>query len=189
MNRRGFLKTAVAGSVCVTVLARATPGVIAAAHEPAAAIVLHDARYSDARRFAAAAARLGAMPLAPQLDLMPLWYEQLGPYLQVHAHRLMGMTTYVDFMLIRDCTATLNHRVIYEGLHDCRGGETLTHGLQFRSKKIPLAVDSGPQWPETLARTLYGERVSDRPSQETLMRTNTRHSADNPGTLVSWLIE
>jgi len=189
MNRRGFLKTAITGSVYVPVMARAVPSVIAVADEPAAAIVLHDARYSDARKFSAAAARLGAQVMAQEADMIRLWYRELDAFLQSHGNWIMGMTTCSDFMLICDCTATLKRRVIYEGLHDCRGGDTLTHRLQFRSKKIPRAMDSGPEWPETLARALCRSRGSDRPLQETVMRSNTRRAEDNPGTLVSWLIE
>ena len=188
MNRRGFLKTAVAGSICTPVLARAVPGINNVAHEPVAAIVLHDTRYSDARMFATGAVRQGARVMAQEADMIRLWHRELNAFLQGHGHRIMGMTTCSDFMLIRDCTATLRRRVIYEGLHDCRGSDTLTHSLQFRGGNISIALHGGPEWPETLARTLYRERDRDRPLTKTVIKSNTRRAADNPGTLVSWLI-
>ena len=188
MNRRGFLKGILAGSVSTPVIAGAMPAANGPESLPATSIVIHDARYSDARTFAAAATRLGAIATGPRADLIHLWQQRLGPTLRKHRYRVMGMTTYADFMLLRDCMSTIKYRPVFEGLHDCRGHTVLTHKLRYRGQIKPALIFAGRQWPATLARVLYRDQEAKWPLQESVITSSVQRATDHPGTLVSWMM-
>lgn len=188
MNRRGFIKRLVAGSASIPFILETLPRITGADPVLNPVIVIHDARYSDARCFAAEAVRLGAAPLVSQQDMIRLWYDRLGRYLENPELRIMGMTAYNDFLLLRSCTAELKRMVVFEGFHDCRGGTTLIHTLRHSDVDEPYLLQKGPDWPALLAKALFYKNTSKPALRETVVATTTQRAPDHPGTLVSWLI-
>ena len=184
MNRRGFLKVMLAGSASAPLITEAVSWISGAKQS----LVIYDARYSDARTFAAKALRLGAAALESRQDIISLWYEGLGRYLENPEIRVMGLTAYNDFMVLRGCTTELKRQVVFEGIHDCRGGTTLTHTLRHSGAEKSYLQHTGPNWPAVLARALLYENSRYQAERETVVATTVRRAQDHPGTLVSWLI-
>ena len=116
MNRRQILAAAAAAGVPVPALAAAGP-----------ALAVFDERYAEARAFAAAQRRRGAVVIEAQADVGRLWY---GPVRAALARgerpRIAGLTTYADFVVIRGCAAEARLR--------------LSHGEIPRGPRSPVLV-------------------------------------------------
>ena len=182
MNRRGFIKGVLAGSVTV-------PPAPGEPITPMTTIVIHDPRYTDARVFALQSARMGAVVRESQLDVARLWYEKnMDGHLAENDIRLMGMTAYADYLSIQSCMKGCEYKVIFEGFHDCRGAAYLTHKLRYHGCGSLSFPFQGRQWPATLARILFDMERGGPSELETVIRSTTRRAPDHPGTLVSWLV-
>lgn len=165
----------------------ALPGSLRAGAMPARAgvIAIHDARFSDARAFAAAAAASGAIHHASERDVAALWYERLGP--EARSAAFAGLTTYADMVVIGGIAAEAGRRLSFRASHDGRGRERIRHAVLTGNRRAAGLLDrSGGAWPQALWAFL-----SDRPDRLAGLPQSAqpgRRASDHPGVLWSWLV-
>jgi hypothetical protein len=141
----------------------------------AAPIALYDGRYSDARRFAAAAQEHGAMAFDTKGDVATLWHDgRLGGRV---SRGVTGMTGYADLLMIEDLARTAGLRVRFTLEHDARGGNLVRHRLASGRPAPSNARDV--DWPAAVAGFALGAAAA------LPVETSVR-SPDHPGTLWSW---
>ncbi len=169
MRRRDLLIAAGVLAAPLSAPAAASPG--------APDLVIFDARYDAARRFAQALAARGAATVEAQADVARLWY---GP-LRLHRAgggriRIAGLTTWADFAVIQSCAREARLRPRHVVFHD-RSGRS--HRVARGSPDLKARLeDAGRGWPESLAATLGG---LDRPSPPA-------SGSPRLGALVSWVL-
>lgn len=152
--------------------------------------VIHDERYSDARRFAEALKSPGVMRLASTGEAIALWTRECRPRLPQRAWRLAGLTTYSDFVLLRACARESGGGLLYESLHDCRRGGRIVHAVRAGGSipAIARALRDG-DWAARLARVLAYAPLSTKAEEARIVRVaGCRPADDHPGTLASWVI-
>jgi hypothetical protein len=186
MHRRDFVKSAAAAA---TALAARTAGAQTAAYPVDA--VIYDERYRDARRFADVLVVQGALALATGRNVAKLWHSPRSWMRLVRASRIAGLTPQSDLFIVRSLVARRNLRILYEGMHDCRGTLTLRHRFSCGddAQRLTEALqDFGEDWPTALALSLERCALSGAPSRHELLDSGVRRSSDFPGTLVSWVV-
>jgi len=191
LKRREFIKhtALVAGAASTGLLgvdAEATVG--SARLESRAAMraiqfVVFDETIQESVAFACELEARGARLFAVRQDIGQLWFGELGAAFSA-GQAIAGLTSHTELLVCKEFTRRHDARVRYEGLHDCRGSEFLTHSL--RSLDVDFAA-AGVAWPRTLAARLATVSNFDA-MQETCCRTSVQRSASNPGSLFSWLI-
>ena len=144
---------------------------------PAPGIVVFDARYDQARRFAAAFEKSGAVALEAGRDVASLWYGRLQKTMASHPGlRLAGLATDADFQVIRGCAAEARLDLVHHAIHD--GRRALHHHVLRGPATAEALAAAGLGWPEALAARLGGATSAP----------NAAKGAHYPGTLVSWMI-
>ena len=159
---------------------------------PRIAAVVYDERYSDCRLFADILMRHGATPFSVSGDCGRLWHGTLREHLADNPGSVAGLTTDSDFVVSRACGRELGLRLAYEGAHDSRGSNDITHRLRSTAyqREIVAALGSGASWAETLAQSL--RRLPSHDSAGIFgapVSLKTPRSSDYPGYLTSWLHE
>jgi hypothetical protein len=212
MNRRDLLKSAGAAILPVAILgprlgtARHPAGPTAMGSRTPVTAVIHDPRYGDCRRFAAACIDQGAVSYALSAhgksshegDSAHLWQTGLRGILVENNGSVAGFTTVSDFDVSRSCGRELGLKLIYRGSHDSRASANITHRLRTDEDagEIARAFAGGdPRWAENLARVLFRlgapgprEMVVDPTQRARLFETESPRPVDHPGYLVSWLL-
>jgi hypothetical protein len=188
LHRRELLVTAagLAGSLVLAPTLRAAP---LPGFEPSMRLVaLFDARYSDARKFAAAMERSGAPVLPAHSDVARLWYGALRARAFEGRLQIAGLTTYADFAVMRGSAAEAKMKVAFQAVHDARRATSVAHRIDH-ARGLPEIEDrlarAGDDWPTVLALALCGKApqgIASAPS------TAASRARDNPGGLFSWLI-
>jgi hypothetical protein len=130
--------------------------------------------------------------VATERDLASQWRRLLLAGLQRRERpKLSGMTPHSDLVLMNECAAEWNLKLHYEGIHDCRGRETVTHSVRHRlmteDKLSPRLATAGIGWASTVARSLCEIQPQSALWHERIISGQAPRSQDNPGTLVSWL--
>jgi hypothetical protein len=152
--------------------------------------VIYDARYSDARRFAAALVGTGAAPFDTQPDPVWLWRRTLRTHVTRNpAGALAGMTPYCERRLIEACASELGLRTLFEATHDARNSPRLIHrwsGADGRHLRRALG-GTNTTWPASLAHALALGTLTRCSNRNTIF-ADARPAADRKGTLVSWVI-
>ncbi len=156
--------------------------------------VVYDERYTDCKIFADLLARQGTVVFPTSGDAASVWYGPLRAHLAQYGGHIAGLTTDSDFVVSRDCGRELNLRMLYEGSHDSRSSERLTHRLRGDHQDVIRAalLRSDVPWAESLANTL-----GRLPSNDNLLNGSavtetttvaTPRFANHPGYLTSWLL-
>lgn len=100
MNRRQLLLRGVLVAALAPAAHRAGAGNEAA---PALAVV-QDPAYRRSREFASLLVERGARRFTPDLDMLALWHGELSALRRIEGGlRLAGLTTWSDFLVLRDC--------------------------------------------------------------------------------------
>jgi hypothetical protein len=98
-------------------LDRRAGAVPAASEESARAnridVVIYDARYPDAERFASALARDGARTFATAGEIVTLWREELATRPDIERLWIAGLTLHSDFEIARGLAAAHGLRVFH----------------------------------------------------------------------------
>jgi hypothetical protein len=192
-DRRTFLKDAGALAVSAAILgssasATATPW---EANPARITAVLYDERYSDCRSFADAFIRRGAMAFGTRDEIASLWYGPLRAHFARHRGSVAGLTAHSDLVVSQSCGVELSFRLLYEGSHDCRATDALTHRLRVRGNDNEIAAalpHSRADWARSLADALgraawnNGSLLSESPA------ISTARSDGHPGFLSSWIL-
>ncbi|HVY79479.1 MAG TPA: hypothetical protein VG994_00735 [Steroidobacteraceae bacterium] len=122
MKRRQFMEIMAS---CAAVSAASWAGsfsgrvdtALAAPEKPAPAhridVVIYDARYPDAERFASALAREGATAFATAGEIVTLWRESLATRPDVDGLWIAGLTLHSDFEIARGLAAAHGLRVFH----------------------------------------------------------------------------
>jgi hypothetical protein len=193
-QRRNFLKQSVAciatGAMLLTGAAPPRAATRRFAHRPFDSVLV-DARYSDSRIFAAALRAQGAQVLDTGADLGLLWHGALGRAFALAPQRLAGLTPYSDLFICAAFAREHGAHLIYEGAHDCRGVECLTHSLRCGASLAGLgaALDqAGALWPERLAQQLGFASRHYRPLRRETVATRAPRAVGHPGMLYSWAL-
>ena len=195
MNRRDLLKRAGAAIIPAAILASRLPAIdiLRRPGTSRIAAVVYDERYSDCPSFAEHLGRHGAIPFPVNGDCVRLWHGALTQHLVRNRGSVAGLTTDSDFVVSRACGRELGLSAAYEGTHDCRGSNYITHRLQNNSCQfeVPavLANDSA-SWAEFFEQSLL--RESSRGGSAIFrapVSLKTRRSSDHPGYLTSWLLQ
>jgi hypothetical protein len=157
------------------------------------AAVVYDERYSDCQLFADVLVRQGATPFPVNGDCGRLWHGVLREHLAEDRGSVAGLTTDSDSVVSRMCGRELGFGAAYEGTHDGRGSNYLTHRLRgcVYEHEIAAALGDEPaSWAESVAQLLLhapshdGAAIFRGP-----VSLDTPHSSDYPGYLTSWLLE
>ncbi len=223
MNRRDFVKRTGAAIVPVALLGPRLSAWIAANAASASALrmaepitsVIYDGRYRDCRLFADTLVRQGAIafPLNGNFgqwvgaDSASVWYGHLRAHLTRHGGRVAGLMTYSDSGVSQSCGRELHLKTVYEGAHDCRCSENLSHRLRSGAEAHEIAaafVGGNARWPQYLACGLCDFSRSDLRGVASLNDfacggasnpvawaeafAKTSRSDDHPGYLTSWLL-
>ena len=114
-DRRQFLK----GSLVAAAAASAAP--VSASTAPldvagTASVVLHDARIALDSSIAERLAANGARIIALDDDPVRMWRGEIGTVLADPQTRLLGITRWADFMIVRGLAAESRRHVRYEKL-------------------------------------------------------------------------
>jgi len=152
--------------------------------------VIYDGRYDDARAFACALVRRGAVALDARDDVVRLWRGPLRARFTAGAWRVAGLTTHSDFTLARASARDLGLVLLQKGAHDQREARRAHHSLHFRADGVNAAVacaGGGAHW----ARALGAAVASGSPTSPLLHETITTHlertSVARAALLVSWV--
>jgi hypothetical protein len=151
--------------------------------------VIFDEHFEDSVAFADELIARGAQAFSTQQDLGRLWFGELGRAFTKGAS-IAGLTMHSELLICSSFTRQHGARARYEGEHDCRGSDVLTHSLRINdatSSMISTLVAADVRWPRTLAASLASVPRADSFREESC-RTQTRRSATHPGSLFSWLI-
>ncbi|HEV3483278.1 MAG TPA: hypothetical protein VGR97_13235 [Candidatus Acidoferrales bacterium] len=195
MNRRDLLKRAGAAIIPAAILGLRLPAMDASWQPGISRItaVVYDERYRDCRAFASVLVRRGATPFPVKGDCARLWYGALRAYLAGNRGNVAGLTTDSDFVVSRACGRELGLRLVYEGAHDSRGSNEVTHRLRSTAYQREIVADLGTDrasWAEMLAQSLL--RLPSHDSAAIFcapVLLKTPRSSDHPGYLTSWLHE
>jgi hypothetical protein len=193
LDRRNFLKDAGVFAVSAAILgssasARAASWEVSSARITA---VLYDERYNDCRSFAEAFVRRGATAFNTRDDIAKLWYGSLRSHLARYGGGVAGLTAHSDLVVSQSCGSDLNLKVLYEGSHDCRASDALTHRVRVRGNDHEVAAAllyANTDWARPLADALdraawnNGSVLSESPA------ISTARSDGHPGFLSSWVL-
>jgi hypothetical protein len=191
LKRREFLKHSaiVATAASTGILTAHANGGDALAASRSIHFVLVDEELEDSVAFANALIARGAHAFSVQEDVGRLWFGELGRAFKPGS-AIAGLTTHSELMV---CTAFARQhgaRLRFEGSHDCRGGDALTHALRIGidEPEISTSLASvGRSWPEALALRVTALSQCDTLRADTC-RTTTQRSPTHPGSLFSWVI-
>ncbi len=193
MNRRDLLKRAGAAIIPAAILGSRLPALgISRLGTSRIKAVVYDERYSDCRSFADILVQHGATPFPVNGDCGRLWHGALREHLVGSRGSVAGLTTDSDFVVSRGCGRELGFGATYEGTHDCRGSNCVTHYLQSDAyqQEIAALASEDASWAETLAQSLFRLPTHDRGAIfRDPISLKTPSSSDHPGYLTSWLLE
>ena len=149
---------------------------IARARPAAPDLVMFDARYEAARRFAGALAASGSAVVETQTDVARLWYGVVrSGWVANRRIRMAGLTTWSDFVVIQGCAAEERRRLQWVAFHNPAQSHRVSRGDR-RLEAVLTAAGGG--WPETLATAVGASG-----------RSRSRRRADSERVaLVSWLL-
>ena len=196
MKRREFLKSAAIVPACVasshwSVFAESTAD---ATKLPRISAVVYDERYANCRIFAETLARHGAVALPSSGDAVRVWYGTLRRHLADDPGFVAGFTTDSDLTVSRECGRELGLRLVYEGSHDSRASNRLTHRLRGTGaeKEVYAALlRDDIAWPEAIANALGRQPLAARLANVIAGAPviATSHFATHPAYITSWLLE
>ncbi len=139
-------------------------------------LVMFDARYEAARRFAGALAASGSAVVETQIDLARLWYGGVrSSRVDRRRIRIAGLTTWSDFVVIQGCAAEERRRLQWVAFHDPARSHRVSRG-DGRLEATLTAAGGG--WPEALATAIGASGRSAPP----------RRADGERVALVSWLL-
>jgi len=158
MNRRKFLKAGLAGSA-LPLLAGLSGHSLSAALSGWAdgdiSLVVSDARFSQARRFAAEAERAGLHSHAIDGDITRLWRDHLLPGWRRQPGPLAGMTARQPLFCLEQLARDHGLRVVFRAEHEPQADGSVRHRLSAPAshlRTLDELLDGQPDWSERLAR-------------------------------------
>jgi hypothetical protein len=191
LRRREFLKNSM---VVATV---ASTGILTAEAQPPSAgatrridFVLFDDELEDSVSFARELTAQGARAFETQQDVGHLWFGELGR-LFASGKVIAGLTSHSEFLVCAAFAREAGARVRYEGSHDCRGSDVLSHTLQIASSVQPFSTAlaaADREWPRFIAAQAGRLAACDGALHEDRCHTQTQRTATHPGSLFSWVI-
>lgn len=191
LKRREFLKhsVVVATAASTGMLSAGANGNGSSMAEPRIHFVLVDEELEDSVAFANELIARGARGFAVQQDIGRLWFGELGDAFK-SGHSLAGLTSHSELLVCAAFARQVGARVRFEGSHDCRGSELLTHSLRVGVNDQPLSTTlavAETAWPQVLAAHVTSLSKCDA-MREDSCRTTTRRTPTHPGSLFSWVI-
>ena len=155
--------------------------------------VLVDPRYADSRAFADELVARGARAFSTETDLAELWRGELGALYAKGGVRVAGLTPHSDLFLSTALASEAGPRATcsFEGWHDCRGAEVITHAVEGGDRAKGLAGDlnaAGAGWAKALAVQVAEAAAQGKPTVRDAAPAKTARGVDHPGSLVSWVI-
>jgi hypothetical protein len=182
-TRRDVLKSAaVAGVAALAPLLPCAPG----AHPLLPQLVITEPRFAESRPFLA-----GIGSAVPQvqagLDVCRQWYDSLQQLASRHRGAVAGLTTWIDFLVLRGCFGEVGFRCRYHGEHAPRAGDgVLSHTVFGDGVLMAALIEAAHDWPRTLGTALVSGR---EPVAGAVMYTGAVAGVRPPGhmRLVSWL--
>ncbi len=189
LKRREFLKTS---ALVATVASTGVLSNHASAAHPTTHIdfVVFDETLEDSLAFAQTLVQRGARAFEIEEDIGRLWFGELGAAF-THGKTIAGLTSHTELLVCESFAREHGARLRYEGAHDCRGSDVLTHTLRLTREEMPFSTAlaaAESAWPRTLAARLTALSCVDGGLYEDRCRTQTRRSATHPGSLYSWLL-
>lgn len=189
LKRREFLKTS------AIVATAASTGVLSG-HAGATPARLHidfvvfDETLDDSVAFAQALVARGARAFEIQEDIGRLWFGELGAAF-TRGKTIAGLTSHTELLVCESFARDQGARLRFEGAHDCRGSDVLTHTLRLTQDAAPFSTAlaaADAAWPSALGARLTALMPGEGSLYEDRCRTQTRRSATHPGSLYSWLL-
>jgi hypothetical protein len=152
--------------------------------------VLVDERVAESVAFGRELAAHGARTLSVHEDIGRLWRDELIQVCAAHG-AIAGLTSHATLFVADVSARQLGARVRFQGEHDCRGRDVLTHSLRLHWELRGLGrflAAANTQWPATLAARLAEMPAAIGHLTDERVLTDTPRSESHPGSLFSWLI-
>jgi hypothetical protein len=152
--------------------------------------VIVDEQLEDSVAFAEELVQRGAKPFELQQDIGRLWFGKLGNAF-TRGKTLAGLTVHSDLLVCESFARDRGARLRYEGSHDCRGTDVLTHALRLPREESSFStalVAADVRWPRALAARLTELTICDGTLHEDRCSTRTPRTLSHPGSLFSWVI-
>lgn len=185
-NRRKFLQAATALSA-VPLVGRA---VFAVGRESVALdAVIFDQRYSEARKFASRAGKLGATIRGFEADITDLWQHELLNRWRTAPSAVAGLTERPALFLLERLAWDHGMRVVFEAEHEPDSRGDASHRV-IRSANAGILSElesAGSNWPGVLADTMIASpnaAIRDFSPTDAALAA----SLDEPAKLYSWII-
>jgi hypothetical protein len=183
ITRRGVL----AGAAAIAG-ASAVPQVLRQQRAPIAHVVV-DERLPAAAAFAAAIAGARVQKVNALADLCHRWYTQLRPQVLAVAAPVAGLTTWMDFVVMRDCAAEIGYRTEFHAEH-VPGAAGLEHRVSARPELLRqlLRIDAPTLWPQALGAALArGAHLYSRSVPGQIYRATTADVTAGELRMISWV--
>ena len=155
LTRRGVLAgaAAVAGIATLGPLSRA-----AAPHPALPRLAITDPRFAESSVFVAGIGS-GVRHVQAGLDICRQWYDFLQPLTQQCRGAVTGLTTWIDFLVLRGCLGEAGLVCRYRGEHAPRTGDgMLVHTIFGDDALIAALIDAAHDWPRALGAALAAGR-------------------------------
>jgi hypothetical protein len=151
------------------------------------AAVIFDPRYSDAREFAAALERRGAV--AHPISFSAAWHHELATVLAERGGMVAGMSTDADLFVAKSLCRDIGLCVVFEASHDARGSSRVTHLMRMRgdARHLNTSIVEGDLRPGQSATAMACSDFDMRHGWSEARAEGPR-SQDHPGYLTSWLL-
>jgi hypothetical protein len=190
LKRREFLKTSalVATAASTGILSANAPADVQPRISPIQ-FVLVDEDFEDSVMFANELIAHGARAFSVREDIGRLWFGELGNVFAT-GNAVAGLTSHTELLVCASFARERGARIRFEGSHDCRGSEVLTHSLRIgvEDQRFSASLASAQEdWPRALALRAMNLSRCDALCTDSAV-TTTRRSPSHPGSLYSWVI-
>ena len=121
-------------------------------------LVITEQRFVESRLFRAG---IGADVLHVQAgaDVCRQWYDSLRQLARPDRGAVAGLTTWIDFLVLRGCLGEAGFRCHYRGEHAPRAGDgMLTHTVFGDGVLMAMLIDAADVWPRVLGAALAAGR-------------------------------
>ena len=190
-DRRDFIKTSAAAAAGAALVSPALASANILPGSGQISAVIFDPRFSDSRAFAETLMARGARGFSTAEDIGRLWNGPLAEAFAAAPGALAGLTPHTDLFISQVFAGQVTRgRLVFEAMHDSRGGALLVHTLDMAPSERGLADEiaaSGEAWPVRLAERLDAMTSRAAPSLREAAQSQAV-ADDHPGTLFSWVI-
>jgi hypothetical protein len=150
--------------------------------------VVVDERLGQSALFASGVGALHVHTVGALDDLCNRWYTTLRRAVLAEAGHIAGLTTWMDYIVMRGCAAEIGYRSAFHADHAPRGSAALTHSVSAHPQLLSalLRLDAPQSWPQALGKALAsGTHLRSRFAPGQVFNATTAAVADRH--MVTWV--